>query len=457
MNYENGHRAKQKHRFRNCLLSLSISSPKESLVEIFIIILFNFINGIFALSEIALVSVKKQRMVQLTEAGNLRARKVLQLLKKPEDFLSAVQIGITLIGIVSGVYGGATLTDNFRPVVEQVEVLRPYAGQIAYVLVVALITYLSIVIGELIPKTLAMKYAEPVALSIAGFILIFSKFARPFVWLLTTTTNLVFRILGIKPAEEEKVTEEELRYIIKTAGRQGLFEKEESEIHNNAISFADLRAKNLMTHRLEVDWVDVTDPPEKTEERLLQSNHFQFPVCEDKYDNILGYLHVKDFFAKKNEPGFQIRSIIREPVFIPENQFSIDILQQFKKQRCYFGIVVDEFGAFEGVITFHDLSEALVGDLPDQDEVAPEIISRADGSLLVGGSVAVQELNQFLKIDFIPEKNTFYTSMAGFVIHQTERIPDVGEQIEFNGRQIEIVDRDGVRIDQVIIHPESQV
>ena len=164
--------------------------------------------------------------------------------------LSAVQSGITLIGIVSGVYGGATLTDNFRPVVEQVEVLRPYAGQIAYVLVVALITYLSIVIGELIPQTLAMKYSEPVALSIAGFILILSTFASSILWLFTTTTNLVFRILGIKPAEEEKITEEELRYFIKTAGRQDLFEKEESDIHNNAISFADLRAKNLMTHRL---------------------------------------------------------------------------------------------------------------------------------------------------------------------------------------------------------------
>jgi len=426
-------------------------------VEIFIIIIFNFINGIFALSEIALVSVKKQRMIQLAEKGNARARKVLQLLKNPENFLSAVQIGITLIGIVSGVYGGATLTDNFRPVVEQFEVLRPYAGQIAYVLVVALITYLSIVIGELIPKTLAMKFAEPVALSIAGFIIIFSKFARPFVWLLTTTTNLVFRVLGIKPAEEEKITEEELRYVIKTAGKQGLYEKEESDIHNNAISFADLRAKTLMTHRLEVEWVDVSDPFEKIEATLLQSNHFQFPVCDDKHDNILGYLHVKDFFSKKNEPGFQVRSIIREPIFIPESQFAIDILQQFKKQRCYFGIIIDEFGAFEGIITLHDLAEALVGDLPDQGEALPEIISRTDGSLLVGGSVTVYALNHFLKIDFIPEKTTFYTSVAGFVIHETERIPDVGEQIEFNGRRIEIVDRDGVRIDKVIIHPVSKV
>ena len=423
-------------------------------MELLVIIVFNFINGIFALSEIALVSVKKQRMIQLAEKGSARARKVLQLLKKPEEFLSAVQIGITLIGIVSGVYGGATLTDNFRPVVEQVEVLRPYAGQIAYVLVVALITYLSIVIGELIPKTLAMKFAEPVALSIAGFITVFSKIARPFVWLLTTTTRLVFMVFGVKPAEEEKITEEELRYLIKTAGRQGLYEKEESDIHNNAISFADLRAKSIMTHRLEVEWVDVSDPFEKIEATLLQSNHFQFPVCDDKHDNILGYLHVKDFFSKKNERGFQVRSIIREPIFIPESQFAIDILQQFKKQRCYFGIIIDEFGAFEGIITLHDLAEALVGDLPDQGEEEQGIVAREDGSLLVSGTVPINALNHFMKTDFIPEKSVFFTSVAGFVIHQTEHIPNVGEHFEFNGRRVEIVDKDGVRIDQVIIHPE---
>lgn len=420
-------------------------------MEILIILLFNFINAIFALSEIALVSVKRQRMVQLAENGNSKAKTVLELLKNPEGFLSAVQIGITLIGIVSGVYGGATLTDNFRPVVEQVEVLQPYAHTIAYVCVVALITYLSIVIGELIPKTLAMKFAEPVALSMAGFIRVFSRITSPFVWLLTASTAVVFKIFGVKPADEEKITQDELRYVIKTAGKQGLLDKDESEIHGNVLSFSDLRARALMTHRLEVIWVDVTESLADIEKMLRDSHHSHFPACEETYDKVLGYLDAKDFFARKDEPDFQLRSIIREPVFIPETQYAIDVLQHFKKKRCYFGIVMDEFGAFEGVLTLHDISEALVGDLPEDDDEPSGIVRREDGSLLVSGHVLAADLNHFIGDDFLPENNPFYSTIAGFLLHRLERLPKVGEQIEYEGRKLEVMDMDGAKIDKVLL------
>jgi putative hemolysin len=420
-------------------------------VELLIIIIFNFINGIFALSEIALVSVKKQRMVQLAEDGNSRAKTVLELLKNPEGFLSAVQIGITLIGIVSGVYGGATLTDNFRPFVEQFEPLRPYAGTIAYVLVVGLITYLSIVIGELIPKTLAMKFAEPVALSVAGGVQLFTKVAYPFVWLLTFSTNIVFKLFGIKPTEDEKLTEEELRHVIKTAGAQGLLDKDESEIHHNLLSFTELRAKSLMTHRLEVEWVDTTDPLEKTAQMLRESHRTHFPVCEGTYDNVLGYLHAKDFFARLNEPNFQMKSILREPIFVPETQYAIDILQSFRKSRCYFGVVTDEYGAFEGIVTLHDISEALVGDLPDLDDEKIGIVRREDGSLLISGNVLGSELNQYLQEDYVPENSPYFSSVAGFIAHKMEGLPEVGERFEYEGRTFEIVDKDGARIDRVIL------
>ncbi|MBK9016886.1 MAG: HlyC/CorC family transporter [Saprospiraceae bacterium] len=420
-------------------------------MEILIILLFNLVNAVFALSEIALVSVKRQRMVQLAENGNAKAKTVLELLKNPEGFLSAVQIGITLIGIVSGVYGGATLTDNFRPVVEQVEVLRPYAHTIAYVLVVGLITYLSIVIGELIPKTLAMKFAEPVALGIGGFIKLFSRIASPFVWLLTSSTYLVFKVFGVKPAEEEKITDEELRYFIKTAGRQGLLDKDESEIHDNVLSFSDLRAKSLMTHRLEVEWVDVTESIGDIENMLRESHHSHFPACEKTYDKVLGFLDAKDFFARKDEPNFQLRSILREPVFIPETQYAIDVLQHFKKRRCYFGIVIDEFGAFEGVLTLHDISEALVGDLPDNDDESSGILRRDDGSLLVSGHVLVADLNHFLKADFFPVNNPFYSTIAGFILHKLEYLPKVGEKFEYHERHFEILDMDGAKIDKVLV------
>lgn len=424
-------------------------------MELFIILLFNFINGVFALSEIALVSVKKQRMVQLAERGNLKAQTVLELLKNPEGFLSAVQIGITLIGIVSGVYGGATLTDEFRPVVEKVELLRPYAHTIAYVLVVGVITYLSIVIGELIPKTLAMKYAEPVALSMGGFIRIFSRITSPLVWILTTSSSLVFKIFSIKPAEEEKITEEELRYIIKTAGRQGLLDKDESELHVNVLSFSGVRSRSLMTHRLEVEWVDVNKPIESIEKLLRNSHRTRFPVCDGTYDKVLGYLHARDFFANNTGPKFQLHSIIREPVFVPENQFVIDVLHHFRKSRCYFGIVTDEFGAFEGIITLHDIAEALVGDLPDVDDEPGGILQRKDGSMLVSGNVLAANLNRYLQKDFISESNPFYSTLAGFIFHKMEALPVVGDQFEYKEYHFEIVDMDGAKIDKVIIKPQA--
>lgn len=420
-------------------------------MEIFIILLLNLLNGIFALSEIALVSVKKQRMAHLAESGGAKAKTVLKLLEKPEAFLSAVQIGITLIGIVSGVYGGATLTDDFRPVVEKIEFLRPYSHTVAYVMVVALITYLSVVIGELIPKTLAIKFAEPVALAIGGFIQVFSRIASPFVWMLSASTNLFFRLFGIKPVAEERITEEDLRYAIKTAGKQGLFDKDESEIHRNILSFGGQRTGSLMTHRLDVEWVDVNKPIETIEQQLRSSHRTRFPACDGTYDKVLGYLHAKDFFAMKTEPDFQLRSALREPVFVPENLFAIDVLHLFRKNRCYFGIVSDEFGAFEGVITLHDISEALVGDLPDVDDEPGGIVQRGDGSLLVSGNVFVASLNHFLQNDFIPESSPFYSTLAGFIFHKLETIPVVGQSFEYNGYILEVVDMDGAKIDKVII------
>ncbi len=421
-------------------------------MEFLIILLLILLNGVFALSEIAIVSVRKQRIAQLAEAGNRRAITVLELLKNPENFLSAVQIGITLVGIVSGAYGGVTLTDDFRPVIEKAEMLRPYAQEIAYFGVVALITYLSIVIGELIPKTIGIKYGEPLALAIAGPIRMFSRLARPVVWLLTKSTTLVLSVFGIKQDAEEKITEDDLRYFIKTAGKQGLFDKDESEIHDKVLEFGDLRVKSLMTHRLKVEWVDITDPIESIEKQLFPSHHSHFPVCEESYDHVLGFLHIKDFLSRKHEPGFQLHSILREPVFVPENNHAIDVLRQFKKRRCYYGIVVDEYGAFEGVVTLHDLLEALVGDLPDQESEASGFTRREDGSLLVSGDVLVSELNYYLQADIIPENDPFYSTLAGFILHRLEHLPEVGEKFDYLDLQIEILDMDGTKIDKVLVN-----
>jgi putative hemolysin len=420
-------------------------------LEILPILLLNLLNGCFALSEIALVSVRRQRMAHLAEQGSKRARTVCELLAEPEKFLSAVQIGITLTGIISGVYGGATLTDDVRPVLERISWLRPYAPTLAYTAVVALVTYLSIVIGELIPKTFAIRFAEPVALAVGGLVRWFSRLATPFVWILTTSTTLVFKIFRIQPAAEEKITTEDLRYAIRTAGKQGLFGKEESDIQHKVLSFGHLRVRSIMTHRLDVEWVDVTKPIALLETQLRNSPRTRFPACEGTYDKVLGYLHARDFFACLHEPDFQLRNILREPVFVPENQYAIDVLPLFRKKRCYFGIVTDEFGAFEGVLTLHDISEALVGDLPDADEAADAIVRRTDGSLLVSGTVLASHLNHFLQQDLLPENNPFFSTVAGFVFHQLETMPAPGDGFDFQGFRFEVLDMDGASIDKVLL------
>jgi putative hemolysin len=421
-------------------------------MELLVIIALAFLNGIFSLSEIALVSVKKQRLIQKAEQGNASARTALELLKNPERFLSAVQIGITLIGIVSGVYGGATLTNNVTPWFEGIPALAPYAETIAYVLVVTLITYISIVIGELIPKTLAMKFAEPVALFMAPFIRLVTMLASPFVWLLSLSTRIVFRVMGIKTSEEENITEEDLLHFIKTAGRQGVIDVGESEIQQNVLSFTELRARNLMTHRTEVAWIDIDDPLPDVVEQVRQSTHHKFPVCKETYDTMLGYIHAKELLERKDDPEFSLHAILKEPVYLPETVFAIDILQAFRKHRQYFGIVVDEYGAFEGVLTLHDLAEALVGDLPDAgDDLTADITTRHDGSLLVNGSTLISDLNRFWGSETVEENPLHYSTLAGFITYYLEHLPAVAEKLTYKDMVFEVIDKDGNRIDQVLI------
>jgi putative hemolysin len=421
-------------------------------LEIIVIFILTLVNGFFALSEIALVSVKRQRIEQKAQRGHRSAQTVLNLLKNPEDFLSSVQVGITLIGIVSGVYGGATLVNDVLPIIEKYEPLKPYAPQLAYVLIIGLITYFSIVIGELIPKTLAMRNAEKVALGVAPIVSVFTKLMYPFVWLLAVSTNLFNRIFGIKETGEENVTEDEIRYMIKTAGKQGVLEKEESELHQNVFSFTAQKARSLMTHRSDVDWLDINDEFKTIEKEIRSSNRSKFLVCNGEIDKILGTISVKDFFENKDNPNFQLQDILKEPIYISESRYSIDILKTFRQRKQYMGIVIDEYGMTEGIITLQDLIEPIVGDLPETGEDdLPEIVRREDNSLLVNGSVSIKALNDYLAEDYLPEDEGHYHTVAGFILYELGNLPEVGYAFKYNDHTIEIIDRDGIRIDKVLI------
>ncbi len=423
-------------------------------MEIFIILLLILLNGFFALSEIALVSVKRSRMEHLASQGNTRARTVLDLLKNPENFLSSVQVGITLIGIVSGAYGGAALTDDMAAYLSQFSFLGPYVHTAAMVVVIGGITYVSIVIGELVPKTLAMNNAESIALMAIPVIKYFTLLAYPFVKLLSFSTKLIIKLFGVKEREAEQISEDELRFMLKTAGKQGVLETEETQVHQNLFMFTDQTAKSMLTHRSDLEWIDITESTSEIFDCIKESSHSKFIAAEGSIDNIRGVIHIKDFLGNFRRDDFNILEIVRKPIIISQHTPAFKVLNIFKTQKQYMAIVVDEYGGIVGVITLYDLFEAIVGDLPEEDEEI-NILRREDGSFLVNGKTTIIEINQHFGRDVIEKDHARYTTVSGYILDRTKAIPKTGEKIDFDELSIEIVDMDGLRIDKLLIYSKN--
>lgn len=421
-------------------------------MEILVIFGLTLLNGFFSLSEIALVSVKKSRMEHLASRGDSRAKTILQLLENPENFLSSVQVGITLIGIVSGAYGGAALTDDLEKYLVEISWLAPYAHNIALISVIGSITYFTIVIGELVPKTLAMNNPEGIALICVPIIRYFTFITFPFVKLLSISTKLILKLVGMKESDGERVSEEELKFLIKSAGKQGILEKEESDVHHNLFYFTDQTAKTLMTHHTDVEWIDINKPTQDIFQQLKDSVHSKFVVADKSLNQILGVLTIKTFLENFNRPDFELNQIIEKPIFVIENATAFKILNLFKQKKQYIAVVIDEYGSVEGIVTLHDLIEAIVGDLPDEDEKDDEfIIPRKDGSYLIDGKTLIYELNQYFKREVITENNALYTTISGYLIEELQAMPNVGDVIETEKFTFEVIDMDHLRIDKVLL------
>ncbi|MGM5631180.1 hemolysin family protein [Apibacter raozihei] len=420
-------------------------------MEIIILLLLTLINGFFAVSEIALVSVKKQKLENKAKKGNKKAQTVLKLLENPEDFLSSIQVGITLIGIVSGAYGGATLVKYLEPVFNSFSFTAGYSFQLAYFVVIAAITYISIVFGELIPKTFGLKQPEKIALIVAPIIKVFSILVYPFVKILSFSTFIFNKTFKISEGEGEKISEDELIYMLKTASLQGVLEKEESELHQNVFVFSEQKAKSLMTHRKKVEWINLQDPADVIEEQMKNSNFTKFPACDGNLDEANGYIAIKDFYENFNSPDFNIHSIVKKPIFIPENMHSVDILQEFRKNKQHIGFVVDEYGSFQGIITIQDMIEGIIGDMPESEEEDDEIVQRTDGSFLINGNTSIRDLNSYFDETIIEINDDEYVTLAGFIIYQMEYIPEIAEKLDYNDFSFEIVDKDANRIDKVLM------
>jgi putative hemolysin len=425
-------------------------------MEIFVIFILTLLNGFFALSEIALVSVKRSRIEHLAAKGSSRAKIVLQLLENPENFLSSVQVGITLIGIISGAYGGATLTDDMENLLSSFTFLKNYHHYISLFTVIGGITYFSIVIGELVPKTIAMNNAESIALFSVPIIKYFTMITFPFVKLLSVSTNVILKIFGINGNESEKLSEDELRFMLKSARKQGVLEKEESEVHHNLFSFTDQTAKSLMTHFSDVEWINSKNTTDSIFEQIKESVHSKFIVGDGSIDKVLGVMTIKDFLQNFKRTSFSLNEIINTPIFIIQSTPAFKILNEFKSKKQYIAIVVDEFGATKGIVTLHDLTEAIVGDLPDEDESNElSIIKREDNTYLIDGKTLIFELNQYFQKEIIEDNISQYTTISGFILSKLQSIPKTSDKVVQENFVFEIMDMDGIRIDKVLMKNQT--
>lgn len=429
-------------------------------MEVLIIALLLIINGIFAMYEIALVSARRSSLEEEAKSGRRGARTALSLLDEPEKVLSAIQVGITLIGIVSGAYAGLALAEDVAPLFKNISLLAPYAQTLSVVIVVGVITYLSLIIGELVPKTIALNHAEAIATVLSPAMKLFGSLTYPVVWVLSISTKLVLKLFGIENRHETPVTEEELRMVLKKGSEHGVIEKEESDMINEVIRFGDKRASALMTPRVDVTWLDVHQTDEEILTEALNSTFPRLLVCEDEVDRVKGVVNVKDVLAYYiKHRTLSLNEIMFEPLYIPEQAPALKVLELFRKTKKHFGIVINEYGSMEGIITLHDLTENIMGDLPalgDLDQ--PEAFQREDGSYLMDGSMKVEDVEDLLKVyslfedeDEKPDVNT----LGGLAMYQLNRIPKIGDKFSAGGYLFEIVDMDGNRVDKLFVRADA--
>lgn len=418
-------------------------------MEIFIIIGLILLNGVLSMSEIALVSARKARLELEAKRGNKSAQTALKLAGEPDRFLSTIQIGITLIGILTGLYSGEAFAANLAEVVRHVPVLEPYALGLSKTVIVIIVTYLTLIMGELVPKRIGMGYAEKVSMLVAKPMYLLSRLASPFVWLLSKSTALTIKITGIKANEENKVTEEEIKAIVKEGFDGGEVQEVEQDIVERVFNLGDRNVGSIMTHRSDLVWLDVTDSIEKIREKVQENLFNIYPVASEKFDNIKGVVYLKDLFGRIDEPDFSLEQVIRPAQYLPENQSVYNALEQFKQARVKYGIVTDEFGGIQGIVTLKDIMEGLIGQVPELGEEA-EITLRADGSWLVDGQLSFYDFLEYFDMEDLYAEHD-YNTLSGLILEILERVPKTGETLTWLTFRFEIVDMDGARIDKVLV------
>jgi len=425
------------------------------MIEFIILACLILLNGLLVMSELALISAKKNRLESSAAKGDRKSKAVLELKENPDVFLSTTQIYITLIAILTGVYSGEKFGAYLKPYLEKIDLLSPYAGTISTVLIVIVVTFLSILFGELIPKRFAILRPEKIAKNVAGPIKILSRVSYPVVWLLSSISIGFFKLFKLHQHKDNQVTEEEIKAMINEGSEMGAIEEEEKDIIERVFHLGDRNITSIMTHRTDIIWLDITEDRKSVKEKIKEHQHSVYPLCEENIDTIKGVVYVKDLYLQPDAP---LNNLLKKALFVPENNSAYQVLEKIKQTKIHYAFVVDEYGSIQGMITVNDILIAIVGDMPEAEDDLYTIVERKDGSFLIDAQIQFYDfLTRFDKTIWINEGENQFDTLAGFILHELKRIPAPGDTFEWRGFNFEIVDMDGQRIDKVLVNISDDI
>lgn len=424
------------------------------MTEVIILLILILVNGLFSMAEIALVSARKARLEAQAAKGDADAKRALELANHPETFLSTVQIGITLIGVLTGIYSGDSFKAPLQEWLQQFDAIKPYSSSLATTLIVVVLTYLSLVLGELVPKRIGLSSPEKIAKSAAAPMRVISWVTFPFTWLLSITANFIIRMLNIK-GNDNQVTEEEIKAIISEGTEHGAIEEAEQDIIERVFHLSDRNITSLMTHRSDIIWIELNKTIGEVKNSLDEVVHSVYPVCENNIDQIKGIVSIKDLFSA--DPSEKVLTVMKEAMYVPENNTAYQVLEKFRQTKIHQCFIVDEYGSVQGLMTLNDILEAIVGDIPQEEDEEHEIVERADGSFLIDAQIPFYDfLVKFDKTEWMKEGDQDFDTLGGFIIHELEKIPVTGETMEWKIFRFEIVDMDNHRIDKILVSFSAQ-
>lgn len=426
-------------------------------MELLLIFVLILLNGFLSMSEVALISVKKSRLKHLASEGNVSAEIALQMSENPNRFFSTVQVGITLIGILTGAISGVTLSDPLSRLFHSLGVSPNIADTFGFIIVVIFVTYLSLVVGELVPKRLGMNFSEKITLMVAGPMYNIARIFNPAIHLLSESTEFVMDMFHLKAKKKLPVSEEEVRLLIQEGAQMGVFEAAEQNIVEKVLNIGDAKVTSLMKARNKVVWLDINDSDSEITNTILENQYSYFPVSDGELDNVIGILRTDSFLAEtieKKGKKLEIKELLHKPLLIPENKKVLDALELFKRMRIHLGIIIDEYGNVQGILTLTDILESIVGDIPDineQDDA--QIIRRNKNTWFVDGLVSSADFKEYFKIHELPdEEEELYNTIGGFIMNVLGRVPVTGDKVDLDGYNLEVADMDGNRVDKLIVH-----